>query len=367
MPEIVCYLQIDWNWIRQRPQFLAQQLARYAGVDVLYRRQFHRAGLQRETPAEGVTLHPFYTLPPLRDRFAPLTAANRLLRRQALARLLRQKQPDWLWLTYPSQILEVPEDYRGRIVYDCMDDHLALSCPPALAPLLPQAERRLCARADVILVSSEELRRVLLQRCGAEPGRIHLVRNGFQPFAAAPAAAPPAGAGAGRTAGTFRAGYVGTIAEWFDFPSVLASLERFPQLEYELIGPVRVPEAPQHPRLHYRGTVEHAFLPYFVRDLDLLVMPFADSPIVRAVDPVKLYEYLAFHKNILCLAYPEVERFSSFASLYSGTDSYLSALGAFIRDGRLRYSPAEADAFLAENSWQKRAETVSGILGLKSI
>ncbi len=55
-------------------------------------------------------------------------------------------------------------------------------------------------------------------------------------------------------------------------------------------------------------------------------MPFKLNDIVEAVDPVKLYEYINFNKDILTISYKEIERFSKFTYSYDGYDEFKSQL-----------------------------------------
>lgn len=352
MKKILYEQQVDWNWIKQRPQFLAEHLAKGCEVHVLYRENFHREGLQQNSAENGVILHPFKTLPPFRDRFKALTALNQVIRRRRFSKLYKQLRPDWVWLNYPSQIRDVGTNCTAKIVYDCMDDQLELHCPPALKEKLPEMEKELCQRAHLVLASSMALKETLCRRYQLNPDKIKIVRNGCLPERAQPAPLRPAENRA------FRIGYIGTIAEWFDFSLVLKSLEKFPNLEYGLAGPVCVENAPQHPRIRYYGTVPHEELGLWVQDFDCLAMPFQDMPLVRAVDPVKLYEYIGFYRSILCLDYPEVERFRPYASLYRDEKTYLQAVEQLMEKTEPPYTKKQAQQFLAQNSWDARAQEV---------
>lgn len=53
--------------------------------------------------------------------------------------------------------------------------------------------------------------------------------------------------------------YVGTIAAWFDFDSLLLMLSENPDANVVLIGPNEV-EIPVHERIHYLGTVDRQYI-----------------------------------------------------------------------------------------------------------
>lgn len=350
MKKILYYSLVDWNWIKQRPQFIALGLAE-RGFDVrtVYIRQYRRKGLQNIDP-EKVTLHPIYRIPPFGYRFPLLNKVNQWIVQHWVAWELRRFQPDILWLSHPSQLSDIPETFRGRIVYDCMDDYEVLGTDSSCFESVCRQEQDLCSRADLIFVSSQMLQKKICSRNPRKADRVHLVRNGCN------------GRLFSRVSGThckkIYAGYVGTIAEWFDFDLLLQSLERIPTLEYFLIGPVLVNNPPVHERIHYLGTVAHSDLFETIKEMDCMVMPFRLVDVVLAVDPVKLYEYISWQKNIITVTYPEIERFDAFVQKYSNADEYCSAILKLGACSAVSYSEPEAKNFLEDNAWKNRVDII---------
>ena len=46
MKKMVYEMNVEWNWIKQRPHFLAEELAKYFDITVLYQYRYNRKGLQ---------------------------------------------------------------------------------------------------------------------------------------------------------------------------------------------------------------------------------------------------------------------------------------------------------------------------------
>ncbi len=156
---------------------------------------------------------------------------------------------------------------------------------------------------------------------------------------------------------TVRIGYFGTIGRWFDFELLLNSLIQYSQVEYHLFGPLEAGvQIPQHKRLIYRGVLEHDKIREQAEQLDALMMPFLLNDIVASVDPVKLYEYIWMEKNILCIRYPEIERFEPFVWFYGTQEEYMKQLEAVLGKEKIKYSHEQAACFLAENNWRRRAQ-----------
>jgi teichuronic acid biosynthesis glycosyltransferase TuaH len=91
-------------------------------------------------------------------------------------------------------------------------------------------------------------------------------------------------------------------------------------------------------------------------------MPFIVNRLIEAVDPVKLYEYIAFARPALAPRYPESERFAQWVTLYRNVDEAVSSLSEILaNDTGSATGTARAD-FLAEHTWSKRAIQIERLL-----
>lgn len=350
LKKILYYSLVDWDWIKQRPQFIALGLAEN-GFDLrtIYLRQYRRIGL-RKVESGKVQLRPIYRIPPFGSRFSLINKVNCWIVRRKVAWEIQRFQPDMIWLTHPSQLADIPDVFNGQIIYDCMDDFSVLGASPASCENARRQEQSLCSRANLIFTSSSILQKKICRQTPDKAQQVHLVRNGCN------------GKLYPRVTGDhgerIYAGYVGTIAEWFDFDVVLESLERIPSLEYFLIGPVLIRNPPAHDRIHYLGTVAHKNLFNIVKDMDCLIMPFRLVDVVLAVDPVKLYEYISWQKNIITVDYPEIHQFEEFVRRYTDVDEYCAALIEQGNTQLVSYSETDAARFLASNAWTNRVDLI---------
>lgn len=356
-PSMLYYLHIEWNWIKQRPHYLAQELGKLGlDVSVMYVKAYRRKNLT-SVDSGNVRLCPIFRLPPFGYRFPLLNAINEQLVRHRVHRLLRKQTPEYLWLTYPLQILDIPEWYKGKIIYDCMDDHEGLSWNPAEQKKLAALERKLCHRADVVLVSSEGLREKLLCAAPDVASKLHVVFNGCEGslYPRVPTVKRD----------VLHIGYVGTIAQWFDFPLLEQCAAQLPWADFTLIGPVDYEKPPVSPQIHMVGTVSHDALWNQVRELDCLIMPFRMSDAIRMVDPVKLYEYISWQKPIVAVDYPEIQRFSDYICTYTDTNDFCQKLEAIHRDCTPKYSEEMARYLLEHSSWKLRGQQIWNLIGEK--
>lgn len=352
---ILYVMHVDWGWIRQRPHHLAEGLAARHDVEVIYPRSWRRSALVRNEAS--VARRPLLQLP-LRRRLKWAAAADAGWKRLSIRRALAERAPDIVWITHPRLESLLPERLPDGtlLVYDCMDDAAAFPDTPVEARGVAEAELRLARRAAVAFVSSARLAAALSRR-GFPPERLELLPNAAGGVPLERTAPEPLTPGA-----PLRAAYFGTIAPWLDFDGLLAALEAIPSLTVALVGP-RETGVPSHPRLEAPGPVSHERLPALAAASDVLLVPFRRTPLVDAVDPVKVYEYVAFGRDIVCRRWPESEKFAPYATLYDTPAELIEALSALARGGPRQVADAAArEAFVRHNCWEARVEQVESAL-----
>lgn len=74
-------------------------------------------------------------------------------------------------------------------------------------------------------------------------------------------------------------------------------------------------------------------------------MPFIINDIIESVDPVKLYEYINFNKNILTSYYEEIDRFDPFVYFYNSYDEFRKQIDLLKSNRKLKYSESERYSF----------------------
>jgi glycosyltransferase involved in cell wall biosynthesis len=369
--DLLYFAAVDWGYTWQRPQQLASRLARGgrlvyvepAGlrsarlVDVP--RILRRLRPAASTPAlEGIRLCRPLAIPFRGSAF--VTRSNGRLMRRAVEQVMaraRLKEPG-LWVGVPSpEVVEAIRGLRGRpLIYDCLD-RFALFHADGRA--IEQAEVEIATRADLVLATSREL----FERMRALNPHTLLVPNGadVDHFATAQPPAPEPADLAGLPHPIL--GYVGEIADWFDV-ELAEALAQNPRWSLVLIGPLRSGRAR---RLLARSNVRHlgprpyAELPRYLSRFDVCLLPFELNALTAAVNPVKLYEYLASGQPVVSTPLPEVLPFRHVVSVAEATDfpaaveaALQTAADADARERRLRVA--------RKNTWDQRVETILGAL-----
>lgn len=355
--KILYFSHIDWNWIKQRPQFIAEGLRDIFDVSVLFMFQIrNRKSLQKRSYREE-NAKPFFLIP-LASRISLLGKLNKIFTKLQFRYHVKKEKPDYIYVTYPLQDEFLHESGDYKIIYDCMDNYTVL-CQEYMSEKIFALEKSLVKKADYILVSSNNLKLKLCERYGDFiENKIYLVRNGYNGSILDVDAKLPSGMK------DFTVSYIGTIGKWFDFDLLKKSLEDFPSLKYRIIGPTDT-KVLIHDRIEYAGTVEHNKLYDLIKDTDCLIMPFVLNEIVEAVDPVKLYEYINYNMNILCVKYDEIERFEPFVHFYTDYDSYKEKIASLIKDNTIKYDSQTRFEFLSSSGWNTRVKTIEQVVHSK--
>lgn len=350
MKKLLYIMGIEWNWIFQRPQIFALELQKDYEVTVVCPKQLLQREQKENIPPEHLTelvQIPFQEKSRLIGFFADK------LHRHVLRDISAY---DLIFVGYPLFGRYIPKDYKGTVIYDCMDNFEALypdRRKKAIDYVLTM-EKQLLQRADIVLASSQKLKDKLLKNCPDK--KIELIRNGYsnievkQPQQA-------------MQKDVYTLGYIGTISEWFDNDVVEESLKVNEKIRYDMVGPIAKHQVIDNPKVMYSGVVEHERLSEYVNRIDCLIMPFVISDIVLYVDPVKLYEYIAWGKCIVASWYPEIDRFEDYVYFYRDRQEYMQLMEGLTKKGfPPKYTQNKQKAFLKENTWDVRIKAVKEVI-----
>lgn len=158
--------------------------------------------------------------------------------------------------------------------------------------------------------------------------------------------------------------YIGTISSWFDFDIITSHLKVDKGISYHLYGPIES-TVPKIKGLNLYGPIAHNEVFKAMNEADILVMPFLVNDLIRAVNPVKLYEYIFTGKPVLAPKYEESEKFGDFVYLYETTTQYFEIIGHLKASNyKTKRSKEECFSFVKENTWANRSKVITETLSL---
>lgn len=371
----VLYLSpADWDGPRGRFQHLAARMAQHnrvlyadgLGVRAIGARDWRRAlrklrlaSRLRPMQPEGDGLLRITPLAVPGSRRPAMQRLNRnVLTRFLLGHMRRAGMSSPLvWLSYPHPDLVAILDRLGAggLVYDCVDDWSEFSKGYTD---LGASERDLLARADVVFTTAPPLQ----ARATSMNGNTHLVPNGVDIDAYAQALSdhpelPPDAAGIAAP----RIGFVGNIAEWVDLDLVSRVARAHPEWSFVMIGDY-LADSPRPPEtnIHWLGFRPFHRMPGYLASFDVCMIPFVDNELTRAVDPLKLYEYLAAGRGVVSTPMPRLDDFSDVVRVARDADGFAAAIRECLAEPPERR--AERVAAVRPHSWDARMAAISRVL-----
>src|SRR5262245_56383714 len=325
--DVVCISSIDWDFIWQGHQEIMSTLAA-DGSRVLFientgvrppglrdlprlrhrlRNRLRGTGGFREERPNLFVLSPV-VLPLPYSRIARWV--NRWLFVRSIRRWMRAigfgRPVVWTFLPTPLACDLVADLDPTLTIYYCIDD-LASSSPEARR--IVDSEQTMFRRADLVFVTSEQLRR----RAAAFSERVHLFPFGvkfdsFEAVREAPRQPPDDMVRFARPI----VGYVGGLHRWIDQDLVADTAARLPEASFVFVGPPQcdLSRLQSAANVTLLGAKPHAELPRYVKEFDVGIVPYRLSEYTANVYPTKLNEYLAMGIPVVASDLPEIRRFN---------------------------------------------------------
>lgn len=267
--------------------------------------------------------------------------------------------------TQPQQQRTLDVDHW---VYYCVDD---FSVWPGLdSEVLETMEREQLAKVDHVITVSEELR-LRVEMLGRDSD---LLTHGidvehWEPQAAAHApphsdnrrleAAVPISQELDGPVGLFW----GLIDRRLDVDWLKALVNSRVLGTLLLVGPQQDPDPRllELPRTRLTGSLPYAALPACARQADVLLMPYADLPVTRAMQPLKFLEYLATGKPVVARALPSNGEWADAADLVDDEAALIHAVRHRLEAGTSTEQIA-ARRRLHNETWKKKAAQLASWL-----
>ncbi|MCB2381939.1 hypothetical protein KV201_07085 [Shewanella sp. SR1] len=360
--KILYLCHIDWLWIKQRPQFLAEELAKKHHVDVFYQPSFRKHNLQKNYKATEVALSmniKKLKKIPLKNRYKILFVINNFYQKIFIKKLIQKENYDFIYITHP-EFYPLIKDLINKVIYDCMDDHSSFfGKNDSRASLYDFYEKKLCEAENVhILASSHSLEKKLSKYTQKN---ITIIRNGVKDSFVSNhlSAKVKMNNLKSKPKPKLIVSYIGTIADWFDFSMLSQASDK---VEFHVYGPKEVNSSHFSGNIIYKGILEHDQIKSVALSSDALIMPFIVNKLIESVDPVKLYEYISFNKPIICCYYNEISRFSEFVHFYTDQHSFNGILNDLICSRLTLYDFDSAHDFLVGSTWSSRGGALNELL-----
>jgi hypothetical protein len=279
---------------------------------------------------------------------------KRLLKNALIPAIETLGAPPIVITTLPIMADLVSEIPAMRWVYYCVDDFSVW--PGYDGKTMAAMERELVAKVDVTVAVSEHLADGL-RTLGASP---HLLTHGVDidawHRADQPRTLPAEFSG---LEGPFVV-FWGVIDRRMDCEWLLALSRTMTQGSIVLIGPQEDPDPALTaiPKLFIRNAVTFEKLPDIAASANVLVMPYIDAPVTRAMQPLKLKEYLASERPVVVRALPATRPWADACDVCASKDEFVRAVLARLNEkqaGAIPTNQRSARTRLAAESWRYKS------------
>ncbi|KJB86194.1 hypothetical protein AZ66_20195 [Paenibacillus sp. E194] len=367
--KIAYLMHVDWNWAKQRPHFVYEQLSKKYKVDLYSIKNMFRNSKLAVNPIENVSGESYIV------KKAPFSGRNNLSKRieklsnKKVIQKLLCTDYDLVWITSPVMLHFIPIELiqNRKVIYDCMDDYLAFSVNQRRIELHLAYEKKLVSISTAVITTSNLLKKRILERYGVhiEAEKIQVVNNAMNGDWLNEHTKKTNNVSRYVEEELYTVVYVGTIGDWIDFESLHYVLQQNLKVRFKFIGPIEIKVKDHvHPRLEFLGPVSHVELPHLLHSGDAFIMPFIKNELIEAVNPVKLYEYILFNKPIFAIKYDEIEKFKPFVSLYNDKVELCRLIERHTNVANNIALPDDKQRieFLKEHTWETRMEQIYKVI-----
>lgn len=272
--------------------------------------------------------------------------------RRALRKL--QSAPVQIWSFTPDVSYLLGRFGEEKVLYYCVDDHAEFTGYDRQQVL--RDEEDLCRRADLVVTSSTALQEA---KRAWNPNTI-LVPHGvdYEHFSRALSNNLPTPPDIAEIPHP-RLGFFGLIRDWVDLDLLAEVARRRPDWHIVMLGDATVDLTPYRalPNIHFLGRKPYEQLPAYCKQFDVGLIPFKINALTRAVNPIKLREYLAAGLPVVSTPLPDVQLYGDTIHVAKTSDEFagvaVAALATCPKD-RHQFSRA-----IRAETWPEKVQAIS--------
>jgi hypothetical protein len=273
-------------------------------------------------------------------------------RRLAKAALRHRDSYDVLWIADPTQAALVDLIPHRHLVYECVDDHAGFWQDVELQQQIQRDENSLARRADLVIATSASLQ----ARLSALNPRTVWIGNGTDVAYFSKVVSEPKRFGRPLDLPSWSGpsiGYYGAIGDWVDLDLIMKAARRLADCQFVLIGPsfTDVSRLEELSNIVLLGERPYDTLRGYLAQISTWVIPFKVNAMTAAVDPLKVYEYLAAGRRVVSTHLPELHPLSPFLRMEASSEAWIKALEVAVREGDAPFQPEPLMPLLERRDW----------------
>lgn len=152
--------------------------------------------------------------------------------------------------------------------------------------------------------------------------------------------------------------YVGALwGYWFDWELLHAIAVAMPEATLHVVGDYAGQYTHKDANVMFHGLQAHADVPRFVAGADVCLIPFKVDDMIEAVNPLKVYEYLAMRKPVVASAMKELRDMPNVLRA-ENHGAFIAAIKTALTTP---FDTKAHDSFIHKHSWQARVDTITAL------
>lgn len=377
LPDVVFFVAEDWGRFSQRGQSLALEFAA-RGHRVIYMQPILSLGallrgLWRNKENEKVAATPGIII------LKPILS---LLSFRGGETWWIDKYIYRLWFRYIKHVRKIGDDAivivnlpywwkwalkksdfpSGTFIYDCIDDIKVYARNEKVENKMRVLEVKLVNECDIVLTTAVALQQHIL---GINQTKlVKMVTNGVDTNKFMIKAVRDSFPFNGLARPVF--GFVGALYYWIDLKVFDVLAETFPESTVVLVGPTNREEeisalCEKHKNLKYFGPIDYSDVPSYMAAFDVCLNPFIVDRLGDSVNPLKLYEYLAMGKPVVCSSTEEFRQFSEYAYLYSNYEELNKMIRLALTEDCHGLIESRRE-FALQNAWSTKVDAILNVI-----
>ena len=157
--------------------------------------------------------------------------------------------------------------------------------------------------------------------------------------------------------------YVGAIDEWFGVEFLREVAISCKDISFVLIGnpKINLTKLKDLKNIYFLGKKDYKDIPSYMYNSDVGIIPFnINHPVVKTVNPIKLYEYMACGLPVVAVKWEELELINSPALLSDNVKDFSTNLKIAIKNGKDK----DYINYAKQHSWEESYKKIIELLNI---
>ena len=150
-----------------------------------------------------------------------------------------------------------------------------------------------------------------------------------------------------------KVGYFGHLTpSWFDWDSLIEIAKNRPKFQFEIIGHSAPDDLQLPSNIDLMGPKTHPEINVIAAEWSVAIIPFKTGLLSDAVDPIKIYEYMALDLPTVSFRMPQIDDYPATITV-GNVEDFLTALDEF---SIYRPKKGSLNKWLSNNTWGDRVQ-----------